>query len=289
MGSSTTPRSRFVLLAHRDRAISRRCAASHHLDIEPLPAVASIDEALAAREIVWGTDNLFKTYQVSKGDADSAFRADDVVLVEGVYETGAQEQLYIEPNGMLAVADPKHGVTVWGSMQCPYYIHAALAALFDLPPERIRVVQMETGGGFGGKEEYPSIIAGHAALLAWKSGRPVKLIYGRTEDMTATTKRHPSRTVHRTAVTSDGHLRRHGYRFRDRWWRLLHAVSGRAVAWHHPCGGPIRLPECPVARARGRDQRGTARRLSWLWCAAEHLRARTTHGYGCRRDRPDAR
>jgi CO/xanthine dehydrogenase Mo-binding subunit len=52
---------------------------------------------------------------------------------------------------------------------------------------------METGGGFGGKEEYPSMIAGHAALLAWKSGRPVKMIYDRAEDMAATTKRHPSR------------------------------------------------------------------------------------------------
>src|SRR5205823_13660292 len=115
-------------------------------------------------------------------------------------------QLYIEPNGMLAVADRKHGITVWGSMQCPYYIHKALAGLFDLPLDRIRVVQMETGGGFGGKEEYPSVIAGHAALLAWKSGRPVKMIYGRDEDMASTTKRHPSRTRHKTAVSRDGRL-----------------------------------------------------------------------------------
>src|SRR5207248_1458510 len=70
----------------------------------------------------------------------------------------------------------------------------------------VRVIQTETGGGFGGKEEYPSMIAGHAALLAWKSGRPVKIVYDRAEDMTATTKRHPSRTRHRTAVTRDGEL-----------------------------------------------------------------------------------
>ena len=79
-------------------------------------------------------------------------------------------------------------------------------ALFALPADKVRVVQMETGGGFGGKEEYPSMIACHAALLAWKSGRPVKLVYDRAEDMVATTKRHPSRTRHRTAVTSDGRL-----------------------------------------------------------------------------------
>jgi CO/xanthine dehydrogenase Mo-binding subunit len=78
--------------------------------------------------------------------------------------------------------------------------------LFNFPEEKIRVVQTETGGGFGGKEEYPSLLAGHAALLAWKSGKPVKMIYDRAEDMVATTKRHPSRTRHKTAVSKDGKL-----------------------------------------------------------------------------------
>ncbi|HEY5839847.1 MAG TPA: molybdopterin cofactor-binding domain-containing protein, partial [Pyrinomonadaceae bacterium] len=127
-------------------------------------------------------------------------------IVEGEYETGAQEQLYIETNGVIATANPAEGVTVWGSMQCPYYVHKALIKLFGLPEEKIRVIQTETGGGFGGKEEYPSLIAGHAALLAWKSGKPVKMIYDRAEDMVATTKRHPSRIRHKMAVTGDGKL-----------------------------------------------------------------------------------
>jgi CO/xanthine dehydrogenase Mo-binding subunit len=194
-----------VLIAHRDRARAGEARRHVFVDIEPLPAVSSIDEALSRREIVWRTDNVFKSYTVQKGNVDTAF-ADAPIIVEGEYETGAQEQLYIEPNGMLAVADATHGVTVWGSMQCPFYVSNALAVLFALPRERVRVVQMETGGGFGGKEEYPSVIAGHAALLAWKSGRPVKMVYGRDEDMAATTKRHPSRTRHRTAVSRDGKL-----------------------------------------------------------------------------------
>ena len=76
-------------------------------------------------------------------------------------------------------------------MQCPYYVHRALTVLLGLPDDSVRVVQTETGGGFGGKEEYPSMIAGHAALLALKAGRPVKIVYDRVEDMLATTKRHP--------------------------------------------------------------------------------------------------
>src|SRR5438477_9229817 len=91
-------------------------------------------------------------------------------------------------------------------MQCPYYVHKALILLLNLPSEKVRVIQTETGGAFGGKEEYPSVIACHAALLARKAGRPVKIIYDRAEDMAATTKRHPSRTRHRTAVSRDGKL-----------------------------------------------------------------------------------
>jgi CO/xanthine dehydrogenase Mo-binding subunit len=194
-----------LLIAHADRAKADAARRHVKIEIDPLPPVFTIDDALAAREVVWGTDNIFKRYGVSKGDVDRAF-AEAPVVVEGEYETGAQEQLYIEPNGMIAIADRERGVTVWGSMQCPYYVHNALAGLFAIPEERVRVVQMETGGGFGGKEEFPSVIAGHAALLAWKSGRPVKMIYGRTEDMASTTKRHPARTRHRTAVSRDGRL-----------------------------------------------------------------------------------
>ena len=199
------PEEPVVLLAHPDR--HRLEEARRHVRIvtEPLPPVFTVDESLQRRETIWGEDNVFKTYVVQRGDVEQAFvRAAQVI--EGEYHTGAQEQLYIEPNGMLAVADPGSGVTVWGSMQCPYYIQRALAGLFALPSERIRVVQMETGGGFGGKEEYPSILAGHAALLAWKAGRPVKIVYDRLEDMVATTKRHPARTRHRTAIDEEGRL-----------------------------------------------------------------------------------
>ena len=199
------PEEPVVLLAHADRYLLEEARRRVAIITDPLPPVFTIEDALAGDTIVWGTDNVFKSYTVSRGDVDGAFR-DAHRVVEGVYETGAQEQLYIEPNGMLAVADAESGVTVWGSMQCPYYIHRALAGLFDFPADRIRVVQMETGGGFGGKEEYPSILAGHAALLAWKSGRPVKMIYDRLEDMAATTKRHPARTRHRTAIDADGRL-----------------------------------------------------------------------------------
>ncbi|HEX8352873.1 MAG TPA: xanthine dehydrogenase family protein molybdopterin-binding subunit [Pyrinomonadaceae bacterium] len=195
-----------LLLAHPDRYLLEEARRAVRLEVKPLPGVFDIEDALACKEVVWGEDNVFKTFLVEKGDVDAALGGADVVVVEGEYRTGAQEQLYIETNGVIAEADAKGGVTVRGSMQCPYYVHKALVKLFGLPEEKIRVIQTETGGGFGGKEEYPSMLAGHAALLAWKSGRPVKMVYDRAEDMAATTKRHPSRTRHRTAVTRDGRL-----------------------------------------------------------------------------------
>jgi CO/xanthine dehydrogenase Mo-binding subunit len=204
-GRVNHPEEPILLLAHSDKQLLEEARRLVTVEIEPQDPVFTIDDALAGTKVIWGDDNIFKSYLVGRGDVDAAF-ADAAIVVEGTYETGAQEQLYIEPNGMLAVVDDGPALTVWGSMQCPYYIHKALAGLFGLPPERIRVVQMETGGGFGGKEEYPSVIAGHAALLAWKSQRPVKMVYDRAEDMAATTKRHPSRTRHRTAVSQDGRL-----------------------------------------------------------------------------------
>jgi CO/xanthine dehydrogenase Mo-binding subunit len=237
-----------VLLAHSDRSLLEEARRHVTIEIDPLPAVFTLEDSLRGSEIIWGADNIFKSYEVVKGDVDTAIDGADMI-VEGEYETGAQEQLYIEPNGMLAVARPDEVVTVWGSMQCPYYVHKALARLFNLSDAKIRVVQMETGGGFGGKEEYPSIIAGHAALLAWKSGRPVKIVYDRAEDMSATTKRHPSRTRHRTAVSRDGRLLAMDIDF---------VIDGGAYSTLSPvvlsrgtihAAGPY---SCPNVRVRGR-------------------------------------
>ena len=246
-GRVNHPEEPVLLLAHADKALLEEARRQVTIHIDPLPPVFTIDESLSRREVIWGADNIFKAYTVGQGDVDGAWsRA--AAIVEGEYQTGSQEQLYIEPNGMIAVASVD-GVTVWGSLQCPYYVHNALAGLFGLAPERIRVVQMETGGGFGGKEEYPSIIAGHAALLAWKSGRPVKMVYDRAEDMAATTKRHPSRTRHRTAIDAEGRLLAMDIDF---------VIDGGAYCTLSPVvlsRGTIHAPGpyyCPNIRVRGR-------------------------------------
>ena len=183
-----------LLVAHEDR----------HALTDVHQRVTIHYEPLAPNYDPEASDVCFKKINIDKGDLDRGFASADVI-VEGEYRTGHQEQLYIETNGVIAV--PGDGqMTVYGSLQCPYYVHKALVTLLKLPPERVRVVQTETGGGFGGKEEYPSILACHAAILARKANRPVKMIYDRVEDLLATTKRHPSIVRHRTGLTKDGRL-----------------------------------------------------------------------------------
>ncbi|MDQ7824047.1 MAG: xanthine dehydrogenase family protein molybdopterin-binding subunit [Candidatus Eremiobacteraeota bacterium] len=195
-----------MLLAAPGR--SRLEEASSHLAIEyeVIDPVLTIEEGLDKKNLIYGEDNILKKYEVLKGDIQAGFAAAEKVL-EGTYRTWHQEHGYIETQGIVAVPDSdRGGVTIHGSLQCPYYIRLEAQRLFTFPPEKIRVVQCTTGGAFGGKEHFPSIVAGHAALLALKAGKPVKIIYDRVEDIESTSKRHPSLVKVRTGTDRTGRL-----------------------------------------------------------------------------------
>jgi len=184
-----------VLLAAPDRDTLREARRRVRLRTQPLPPVFDPLES----------DTVFEHFELGRGDVDAALGAADVVI-EGTYRVGHQEQLYIENNAMIALPREDGGITVHGSLQCPYYVHHALITGLGLDDAHVQVVQAETGGGFGGKEDYPSMIGLHAALLARRTGRPVRMIYDRHEDLAATTKRHPAVIHHRTGLTRDGRI-----------------------------------------------------------------------------------
>ena len=194
-----------LLLAHPDKHKLREAVAAVNIEYDSLPAHLHHRGKRAPGSGRLGHGQPVQKLSARKGQR--RFRLGNAAhIVEGEYRTGAQEHLYIENNGIIAEWSAETGVTVWGSLQCPYYVHKTLIKIFDLPDEKVRVVQTETGGAFGGKEDYPSMLASHAALLAMKTGHPVKMVYDRMEDLAATTKRHPSRTRHRTALDKDGKL-----------------------------------------------------------------------------------
>lgn len=193
-----------VLVAHPSREMCRRAIENIEIVIDEAEPALDYRVSPTPAQIQHESDNLLSVLNITKGDVASALASADHV-VEGVYETGAQEHVYIENQGMLAWVDGDV-VCVQGSMQCPYYVLNSLTHALGREEARCRVIQAPTGGGFGGKEDYPSNIALHAALLAMKAQKPVKIIYDRDEDMASTTKRHPSRTRHRTGVMADGRI-----------------------------------------------------------------------------------
>lgn len=126
-----------------------------------------------------------------KGNPSNAFKKTSKTI-ERTYETGYQEQAYIEPQGFLGYPE-KDGVTMIGSIQCPYYVKNAVMRSTGLGEDAVRIIQADVGGAFGGKEEFPSLMACQLAAAVQKTEKPVKLIYERSEDMAVTTKRHPSK------------------------------------------------------------------------------------------------
>jgi CO/xanthine dehydrogenase Mo-binding subunit len=190
---------------HRDEPIVLVAAETPELAALAMQHVRiDVTEEMPCYDMEKSTQLAGKPLLMERGDLKAAFaRADHII--DGRYETGMQEQMYIEPQGMLAY--PRDGgVVIKGSLQCPYYVHRAIKRLLSLDDEHVTVIQTVTGGGFGGKEEYPSMLAGHAALLALKSGRPVKMIYNRNEDLRATTKRHAAIVTQKMGVMNDGTL-----------------------------------------------------------------------------------
>ncbi len=169
------------------------------VEYEPLVALLDLEEALRVGEVM-------AHWKVRRGEASVALSGRDVVVVEATYRTPYQEHAYIEANGMIAMPDGQGGVTVWGSLQCPFYVQKAVASALGFDLNRVRIVQTVTGGGFGGKEDAPSAPGAHSALLAMATGRPVRLILSREEDMAVMSKRHPSRVRVRLGATRAGDL-----------------------------------------------------------------------------------
>src|SRR5216683_3384217 len=100
-----------LLLAHADRHKLRKAVEAVEIEYELLPSVHTIEESERKSTIIWGTDNIFKSYLVEKGDVDAVWK-NAAHIAEGEYFTGAQEQLYIENNGVIAAYDAEHGVTI---------------------------------------------------------------------------------------------------------------------------------------------------------------------------------
>ena len=243
-----------ALIAAPTRALAFEALKHVTLKITPLPTVFTMDDSLAVTTALYKTDNVFKKFLIRKGHDDDAQLeaafARAALVIEGSYYTSPQEQMYIETQAMMAEwqGDDARCFIV-GSMQCPFYVHKAMKRLLGLDADHVIITQSVTGGGFGGKEEYPSMLAAHVSILAKKAKRAVKMVYDRDEDIAATTKRHPCRTHHRMAVDAAGNLLAIDIDVvmdGGAYLTLSPVVLSRGVLH---AAGPYK---CPVTRVRGR-------------------------------------
>ena len=194
-----------ALVVGQDRTVLRELAGAVVVEYGKAVAAYTVDDSLNLRGgAIHGEDNAFADYSFEKGSWKKAEETSARIITEE-FETGFQEHVYMEPQGCLTLIDD--GVlTLYASTQCPFYLEKALANTTGFDRDRIRVVQMHTGGAFGGKEHYPDILATASAAAALKVGKPVQLVLDRQEDMAYTPKRHPSRITFHTAVDENGKI-----------------------------------------------------------------------------------
>jgi len=171
---------------------------------DKLPAVFSAEEAMAAdAPQLYSKGNVLTHRKIRHGNIEKALEEADVII-ENRYVTPFAEHAYLEPEVSVARREADDSITVWTSTQNPHFDRGEIASVLGLEQNRVRVVQMPTGGGFGGKLDISTQC--HAALLAWHTLRPVKLVYTREESFIASGKRHPYIIEYLTAADSEGQL-----------------------------------------------------------------------------------
>jgi len=193
-----------ALVAAKNPAVAYEALRHIKVEAEEETPLIGIEEIAKAYKREPQNLTYFYEPKIIKGDLKSGFD-EASYIVEAEFYTGFQEHLYLEPQGVLAYK--KNGkFHIVGSLQCPYYVRPAVAKVLGVKDEDVVVVQAPTGGAFGGKEDYPSLLAAHSALLSKKTNKPILMVYDREEDISFTTKRHPSYVYHKAGVMKDGRL-----------------------------------------------------------------------------------
>ena len=194
-----------LLVVGPDREEILKILSSIKVVYEEIDPILSMEESIDnTKAPIFGTNNVYAQYSYSKGNLEEVANS-DVRVYEVEYSTGYQEHIYLETQGVVAAYNDGK-IKIWGSMQCPYFIKDAVVEALGFEENRVQVIQTTTGGGFGGKEEYPSLIAGQVAVAALKVKKPIRLIFDRDEDIEVTTKRHPSIIKIKSYVSSNNKI-----------------------------------------------------------------------------------
>jgi len=195
-----------VLIAARTRTIAETARELVTIEYELLPVVSDPEEALKpGAPAIHGTTNEFVHHHVQRGDPARGFAEADFI-VEKKFRTQFIEHSYIEPEGVLAEPAEQGGVKITGSVQNLFSSRRSVAAALNLDLSHVQIVQSTLGGSFGGKDEVMTSLCCRAALLAMKTGRPVKMVNTREESMLESYKRHPYVLYYKWGAKRDGSI-----------------------------------------------------------------------------------
>ncbi len=192
-----------VLIAADSRAALAAAKRAVKLEIEPLPALFTIDDAIAAGSFI-GPERT-----IARGDVDAAFEAATAGgghTLSGTFHIGGQEHFYLESQVAIAHPGEDGQMTVHSSTQHPTEVQQVIAEALGVRFHKVVVICKRMGGGFGGKETQAAMPAAYAALVAAKTRRPARFAFSKDDDMKYTGKRHPFQSRWQAAFDSSGHI-----------------------------------------------------------------------------------
>jgi xanthine dehydrogenase large subunit len=188
-----------VLIAATSRAAAINAKSLLTADIDPLPPLFSIDDAIAQQSFI-GPQRIIET-----GDPHAALAAADHTL-EGALAIGGQEHFYLESQAAIAYPGESREMEILSSTQHPTECQSIIAEILGVPFNHVTVTCRRMGGGFGGKETQAAGPAALAALAASKLNRPARIVLDRDTDMAMTGKRHPFKAFYKVGFSSDGKI-----------------------------------------------------------------------------------
>ena len=195
-----------AIVAAQSKETAEQALMCIEVEYEQLPVVSDPEEALKSDAPIIHDDKIeFVHHHVRKGDVGKGFAQADFII-ERKFKTQFIEHSYIEPEAILAEPSEQGGVKITGCVQNLFSTRRSVASMLNFDLARVQIIQSTLGGSFGGKDEAMTLISCRAALLAMKTGKPVKMVNTREESMLESYKRHPYVLYYKWGAKEDGSL-----------------------------------------------------------------------------------
>lgn len=202
-GAANSVLDAICLIAAETEDQARAAASRVEMEFDPLPAVFSPEEALAAdAPAVHAGGNLAKHFQLRHGDVHDGFEEADVI-VEATYQIPSIEHAFMETEAAFGELIGR-GIRIFVGSQNPYLERELTQAVLGLPEEWVEIIDVGAGGGFGGKDD--SLITLYVALLTWHGRKPVRMWWDRRESIRGHSKRHPMKIRAKTGARRNGEI-----------------------------------------------------------------------------------